>query len=169
MKLNLGLARDYLLRGFEDETVQQYYTYMVNSAVLLGADLDFAKKDLKESLMFEIDLANITVPSEERRNATALYNPTTLGALPSLEGLPPSWTEYIQKLFEEADQIKVDESEKVVILNLEYFDKLSNLLKQTKPRVLANYLAWQAAKTVMSYLNKAAQEIDQDYDKVQSF
>jgi membrane metallo-endopeptidase-like protein 1 len=154
------------LRGFEDETVQHYYTYMVKSAVLLGADLDFANEELKESLLFEIDLANITVPSEERRNATALYNPTTLGALPSLEGLPPSWTEYVQKLFEEADQIKIDESEKVIILNLDYFDKLSKLLKQTKPRVLANYLGWQAVKTVMSYLNKAAQKIDQEYDKV---
>ena len=58
-----------------------------------------AKDELKVSLLFEIALAEITAPAEERRNATALYNPTTLGELPLLDGLPPSWTEYVQNLF----------------------------------------------------------------------
>jgi hypothetical protein len=39
-------------------------------------------------------------PTEERHNATTLYNPTTLGELPTLEGLPPSWTDYVWTLFE---------------------------------------------------------------------
>ena len=73
---------------------------MVQTAVLLGADEQTAKDELKESLLFEISLAELTAPAEERRNATALYNPTTLAEMPHLEGLPPSWTQYIQNLFE---------------------------------------------------------------------
>ena len=45
----------------------------------LAPDPDTANEELKESLLFEIEMANITTPAEERRNATTLYNPTTLG------------------------------------------------------------------------------------------
>ena len=39
-------------------------------------DPDIATEELRESLLFEIDMANIT---EYISNATTLYNPTTLG------------------------------------------------------------------------------------------
>ncbi len=34
-------------------------------------------EELKESLLFEIEVAKISTPREERRNASAMYNPTT--------------------------------------------------------------------------------------------
>ena len=34
---SLGLSREYLINGPEDEDVNSYYNYMVNVAVLLGA------------------------------------------------------------------------------------------------------------------------------------
>jgi len=141
---------------------------MVDSAVLLGAESESALNELKESLSFEISLANITVPKEEKRNSTLLYNPTTLGELPILEALPPSWVTYLQTMFEEANKVTIDEEEKIILTNPEYFDKLSNLLKNTKPRTLANYLAWQTVKSSMSKLNNAAGDIKQAYDKATS-
>ena len=162
---SLGMSREYLIKGFEDSDVQHYYKYMVDSAVLLGAEYESALNELKESLLFEISLANITIPKEERRNSSALYNPTTLGELPVLEALPPSWVAYIQTLFEKASKVTIDDKEKIILTNLEYFDKLSTLLKNTKPRTLANYLAWQAVKSSMSTLNQAAQAIKLAYDK----
>ena len=86
--------------------------------------------------------------------------------MPIYEGMPPSWTEYVQTLLKDADRVTIDENEKVIILNLDYFGKLSKLILKTKPRIVANYVAWQAAKTVLSYLNKDAQKIDQNYEKV---
>lgn len=94
-----GLSREYLIKGFDDKDVQYYYRYMVDSAVLLGADKAAAEKELKDSLLFEIELANILTPREDRRNATLLYNPITLGELKTYEELPPSWTEYFQNLY----------------------------------------------------------------------
>jgi len=34
---SLGMAREYLIKGFEYSDVQHYYKYMVDTAVLLGA------------------------------------------------------------------------------------------------------------------------------------
>lgn len=56
---SLGLSREYLSKGFDDEIVQAYYAYMVDIAIILGADPDRARKELRESLEFEIKLANV--------------------------------------------------------------------------------------------------------------
>jgi len=119
-------------------------------------------------LLFEISLANITVPKEERRNASVLYNPTTLGKLPILEALPPSWVTYVQTLFEKANDVTINENEKIILTSLEYFGKLSILLKNTKPRILANYLAWHTVKSSISLLNNASIAIIQAFNKVTS-
>merc|ERR1711952_123646 len=54
---------------------------MVNMAVLLGAEQPRAEQEMKEALMLELKLAELSLPREERRNMTALYNPTRLGDL----------------------------------------------------------------------------------------
>lgn len=57
---SLGLSREYLNRGPTDKLVQAYYDYMVDIATLLGADKARAEVELKESLHFEIALANVS-------------------------------------------------------------------------------------------------------------
>ena len=162
---NLGMPREYLIKGFEDADVQHYYKFMVDTAVLLGARLDVAKKELKESLMFEINLAHINAAKEERRNLSKIYHPTTVGNLPTLEGLPTSWTEYVQKLLVSVDKVEIDQHTKVIITNLNYFQRLSNLLKDTSSRTLANYMAWQTVRFSTKYLNDVVQKIRQEYDR----
>jgi len=56
----LGLSREYLSKGFDDKLVQAYYRYMVDIAVILGANRERARTELKESLEFEIQLANVS-------------------------------------------------------------------------------------------------------------
>lgn len=57
---SLGLSREYLNRGLNDKLVQSYYEYIVDIATLLGADRARAEVELKESLQFEISLANVS-------------------------------------------------------------------------------------------------------------
>lgn len=57
---SLGLSREYLNRGFSDKLVLAYYDYMVDVATLLGADRARAEVELKESLQFEMKLANVS-------------------------------------------------------------------------------------------------------------
>ena len=75
----LGLDREYLIKGRQDKEVVAYFAYMVETAVYLGAaDRQQAEKELEEVLSFELKLAAMTQPREERRNVTALYNPMQL-------------------------------------------------------------------------------------------
>ena len=180
---SLGMQREYLIKGFEDKLVQHYYQYMVDSAILLGADEARAKTELKESLLFEIALANISAPREERRDDTKLYHPTTLGQLDSSKnetqnaGEPSSWVEYIAGTVrdgvaykeghhsDKADTIKIGSDEKVIIRNPAFFKNVSKLITKTNPKVVANYMAWRVVASTMDVLNKDAREIQQKYAK----
>ena len=78
---SLGLSREYLVKGLEEDRVTSYFNYMVNVAVLLGADRAKAEEQLKQSLLFEIELAKASQARENRRNSTRLYNPMTIAEL----------------------------------------------------------------------------------------
>ncbi len=52
-----SMFREYLINGLDDDDVISYYNYMVNVAVLLGADRVHAERELNDSLKFEIELA----------------------------------------------------------------------------------------------------------------
>lgn len=56
----LGLNREYLINGMDDKIVSAYYSYMVDMAVIFGASRSSAEKELKDSLDFEIALANVS-------------------------------------------------------------------------------------------------------------
>lgn len=122
---------------------------MVDIAVLFGADRDRATAELKESLDFEIKLANvsfykyqvwqcfqlnglqISVPSEKRRNATALYNPMTIHELQrKFPSIP--WVEYINTLLAPDTQI---ESNEVIIVSVpKFLNDFEALISRTPKR-----------------------------------
>ncbi|XP_043483736.1 neprilysin-2 isoform X2 [Leptopilina heterotoma] len=147
---SLSVSREYLTKGLSNDIVKAYYNYMVDIAVIFGADRDRAEKELKQSLEFEIKLANISLPTEKRRNITALYNPMTIRQLqtnyPSI-----SWKEYFNAILEPIITIGEDE---VVIVNVPtFFKDFEKLMEQTPKRVQANYVMWRAVAATISYLN----------------
>ncbi|XP_031827062.2 M13 family metallopeptidase neprilysin 2 isoform X1 [Nomia melanderi] len=149
---SLGLSREYLSKGFEDKIVQAYYSYMVDIAAILGGgDKDTLKTELKESLEFEMKLANISLPNEKRRNATLLYNPMTVRELSkSYRSIP--WKEYFNTLL--APNLEVDDDEVVIVCVPSYISSLEKLLESTPKRVQANYVMWRAAASSVSYLTE---------------
>ncbi|XP_061728469.1 neprilysin-2-like [Cydia pomonella] len=80
-EVTLELSRDTSLKGLQNKYVKEYYQYMVDIAVILGVERDQAEKELMESLEFEINLANITLPKEKRRNVDLFNNPMTVAEL----------------------------------------------------------------------------------------
>lgn len=56
----MGLSREYLVKGLADKIVSAYYDYMVDLAVIYGADRKRAEPELMDSLNFEIALANVS-------------------------------------------------------------------------------------------------------------
>ncbi|XP_014207874.1 neprilysin-2-like [Copidosoma floridanum] len=159
----LGMSRKYLSRGLRDKIVKAYFNYMVDIAQILGADRDYAAEQLKESLEFEIKLANISLPSEKRRNITALYNPMTIAELSKRFPSIP-WMEYFNTIL--APITSVTEDEVVVVKAPSFITELEKLLVQTPKRVLANYLMWRVADSSVSYLNDEIRKQQFEFFKI---
>ncbi len=80
--------------------MQAYLSYMIDVATFLGADPDRARREMTEILRFEINLANFSLPREERRNATKLYNPMRVRDVHRFDPNTP-WLEYINNILTE--------------------------------------------------------------------
>ena len=65
--------------------------------MLLGAEREAAEREMKDALLFEIQLAHASQPKELRRNATRMYNPMAVKDLGSLAPMVP-WLEYINNI-----------------------------------------------------------------------
>merc|ERR1719384_2086452 len=107
------MSREYLMKGIDDEDVTHYYNYMQKVAVLLGADPVRAASELRESLLFEIKLANASLPREERRNASKLYHPMSLDEL-SQEIPIVEWTQYVNNVLT-PEILQVSSDERIVV------------------------------------------------------
>lgn len=156
----MGLSREYLVKGMNEKIVSAYYKYMVDIAVLFGAERSRAEKELRESLEFEITLANVSLPLEERRNATKLYNPMTIKEIQQKFPSIP-WLEYINTIL--APTNYVTDSERMIINTPSYLSHLERILSTTPKRIQANYVMWRAAASSVSYLNEAVRKRQLDY------
>ncbi|KRF83081.1 neprilysin-2 isoform X3 [Drosophila virilis] len=147
----LALSREYLVKGFNETLVTAYYEYMVDIAVLFGANKDEAKTQLLASLEFEIALANISWPNEKRRNSSELHN---LRTAKQLQAAYPyvDWVDYMNALLPAGLTVQDDE-----IINLTvppFFDELGKLLAKTPNRVIANYMMWRIHAFSIGFLSE---------------
>ncbi|KAK5647015.1 hypothetical protein RI129_005479 [Pyrocoelia pectoralis] len=163
----LGLRREFLVKGIDDKLVRAYYDYMVDIAVIFGANKDAAKKDLKESLEFEIKLANISLPNEKRRkNASLLYNPMSVSDLQQkFHSIP--WLEYLNSVLDLTD-IKIKNTDMIIISVPSYISELEKLLTHTPKRIQANYVMWRAAASSISYLTEELRKRQLQYSTILS-
>jgi membrane metallo-endopeptidase-like protein 1 len=160
---SLGQAQVYLVKGMEDKTVKSYYKYMVNVAVLLGADRSVAEEEMMESLEFEMELAHASMPRELRRNATRMYNPMMIRDLSQYAPMVP-WLEYINNILT-PEILVVKDTERVILNEPGYLMNLTTLLEHTKKRTIANYMFFRAASSSLGYFTKAARKVQQDYSQ----
>jgi len=157
---SLGLDWEYLIKGFDDKDVQHYYTFMVESAKLMGAKEATAKEDMKNTLEFELKLANISTPQEHNQ-----FNSTTVSKFENLPGFPTCFKDYLNDLFRAAaiTEFKIEGDQKIIV-NPNYLRKVSKVLVETDKRVIANYLGWRVFMSVIGDLNKAARELKEAFD-----
>lgn len=72
---SLGMPdRSYILRGESDPLVKGYMELMIKSAVMLGGNEAKARTELQRAFKFESLLAQMSIPREDRRNYTTMYN-----------------------------------------------------------------------------------------------
>lgn len=76
-RAEFGISKDALLDGMEHSAIEDYYTFMIDAAILFGANKTMAEQQLYNTLQFEMELAKVRVLSRniffERDTFEPLY------------------------------------------------------------------------------------------------
>ncbi|XP_076320218.1 neprilysin-2-like [Tachypleus tridentatus] len=158
----LGMPdRSYLIKGLSDSGVAAYYKLMIDSAVLLGASQEDAEEQMLKALDFEITLAKISLPREERRNLTKLYN--KMNVTDVLRLAPQiNWRKFLNNLLVDP----IPDSEPVVVIVPEFIKKFNELVTSSDKRVIANYMLWRVVLQSFHMLSKPWRELVQQYNSI---
>lgn len=155
-------SRDYYLnKSKEDKVMNAYLTYMTSVGVLLGGKEADVKAQMQDVIDFEKRLANITIPSEERRDEERLYNKMTIADLQARAPLL-NWTEYFNSAFNQINRT-IPETQDVVVYALDYMGNMTELvqeyMKTTRGKItVCNYLGWSMVHSMVSYLSEPFRE-----------
>uniref|UniRef100_A0A8C9EFG2 Phosphate regulating endopeptidase X-linked n=1 Tax=Phocoena sinus TaxID=42100 RepID=A0A8C9EFG2_PHOSS len=135
--LSLAVREDYLDNSTEAKSYRDaLYKFMVDTAVLLGANSSRAEHDMKSVLRLEIKIAEIMIP-HENRTSEAMYNKMNISQLSAM--IPQfDWLGFIRKVIDVRlyPELKdIGPSENVVVRVPQYFKDLFRILGP-----LPNYL-----------------------------
>ncbi|XP_048750063.2 neprilysin-1-like [Ostrea edulis] len=160
----LGLPdRDYFLKGRDDRKLLAYEKYATEMAIIFGADSGEAADAMKEVVDFEIDIANATMPSAERRDDEKLYHKMQIEELqrryPHFE-----WLHYFGATLGRSDlQITVNTSTPVINRNPAYIGEILNKLYTKNKRIIQNYVIWLALKMMSGSMPQRVRDVYGDY------
>eukprot|EP00102_Acyrthosiphon_pisum_P014814 XP_008185066.2 PREDICTED: neprilysin-11-like [Acyrthosiphon pisum] len=152
------------LKGTDEKSVAGYYRYMVDIAVLFGADRHRAVKELRQSLEFEIRLAKISMTAEERRDTAKLYNPMKLADLQQNYPTIP-WKEYLNNLL---FPLTIQRDDIIIVNAPKYLSELEILLCSTPKRISANYMIWRFAAQCVNFLTEELRKRELEFLTEQS-
>ncbi|KAL7983716.1 hypothetical protein Chor_000592 [Crotalus horridus] len=143
--LTLSAREDYLDNTTEAKSYRDaLFQFMVDTAVLLGANASHAELDMKSVLKLEIRIAEIMIP-HENRTSESMYNKMNISELSSM--IPQfDWLAYIKKVIDTklySDLKDIDASENVVVRVPQYFKDLFRILERERKKTIANYLVWR--------------------------
>ncbi|KAG8505481.1 Membrane metallo-endopeptidase-like 1 [Galemys pyrenaicus] len=130
-----------------------YLQFMTAVATMLRKDANLpasrrrVREDMAQVLELETQLANATVPQEERHDVTALYHRMSLAALQDKFGLKGfNWTLFIQSVLSSV-KIELLPEEEVVVYGIPYLQNLETIIdvfsSRRAPATIQNYLVWR--------------------------
>ncbi|KAK2547931.1 Endothelin-converting enzyme-like protein [Acropora cervicornis] len=122
----LTLPRTLYLSNLSNPKLMAYLKYMTTVGSLLGGhDSNFTREQMKEVLKFEMKLAKIFVPPENRSEIDEIYNKTTVHKLKKLCDKIP-WLQFFKGQFEGITEIT--ETEELVVYATRYLEALSPVI-----------------------------------------
>uniref|UniRef100_A0ACB8FI95 Uncharacterized protein n=1 Tax=Sphaerodactylus townsendi TaxID=933632 RepID=A0ACB8FI95_9SAUR len=134
--LSLSAREDYLentteAKSYRDALLQ----FMVDTAVLLGANASRAEMDMKSVLKLEVKIAEIII-AHENRTSESMYNKMNLSELTTM--IPQfDWLGYIKKVIDTKlyPHLKdIDASENVIVRVPQYFKDLFRILESERKK-----------------------------------
>lgn len=144
-------SRDYYLnRTANEKVLAAYLDYMEELGLLLGGQPASTREQMWQVLELETQLANITVPQDQRRDEEKIYHKMSIS---ELQALAPSvdWLEFLSFLLA---PLELSDSEPVVVYGTDYLQQVSDLINRTEPSVLNNYLIWNLVQKTTASLDR---------------
>nr|XP_056705971.1 endothelin-converting enzyme 2 [Euleptes europaea] len=144
-------SRDYYLnRTANEKVLAAYLEYMVELGTLLGGAKASTEEQMRQVLELEIQLANLTVPQDERRDDEKIYHKLSIG---ELQDLAPAidWLDFMSYFL---SPLELTKAEPVVVYGREYLQQVSQLISATDKSVLNNYLIWNLVQKTASSLDR---------------
>ncbi|XP_039376865.1 phosphate-regulating neutral endopeptidase PHEX isoform X2 [Mauremys reevesii] len=143
--LSLTAREDYLDNTTEAKSYREaFLQFMVDIAVLLGANASRAESDMKSVLKLEIKIAEIMIP-QENRTSEIMYNRMNISELSAM--IPQfDWLGYIKKVIDTKLYPHLQDigpSENVIVRVPQYFKDLFRILEKERKKTIANYLVWR--------------------------
>ncbi|XP_026317208.1 endothelin-converting enzyme homolog isoform X2 [Hyposmocoma kahamanoa] len=156
--LNLPTRDNYLNKTAHKKVLDAYLDYMTQICVLLGSNKAEAREQMAKVIQFETELANITTPSEDRRDEEGLYNPFTIKEWQKVAPFL-NWTVFFNDAFKVVNRT-ITENERIVVYAPDYFRNLTKVIKKYSrtdedQKTLTSYMMWQVSRSLSTYLSKS--------------
>ncbi|KAL2085856.1 hypothetical protein ACEWY4_019176 [Coilia grayii] len=167
--LTLPSREDYITNSTEAQRYREaLLSLMVDVAVMLGASQQAAQAQMTQVLDFEVKLAQIMIPFENR-TSESMYNRYSLSrwqrAVPEF-----NWMNFIKACIDtkQHPDLSISSSEPVIVRAPQYFKDLFKLINSTDQRTVANYIMWRAVLSRVSTLSRRFLYRYLDFERVVS-
>ncbi|KAI5091992.1 phosphate-regulating neutral endopeptidase isoform 1, partial [Silurus meridionalis] len=153
---SLALSRDdYINNSTEAQTNREaLLKLMVGVAVMLGANQQVAEVQMKEVLDFEMKIAQIMIPYEDRTSEN-MYNRYSLSKLHRT--IPEfNWLAFVRAVIDSKlyPELSISSSEQVIVRAPQYLKDLFRLVNVTDSRTVANYVVWRSILSRVTTLSR---------------
>ncbi|KAJ1527249.1 hypothetical protein ONE63_008774 [Megalurothrips usitatus] len=126
----------------------------------------------QQVVLFETELAKITTPPEGRRDGFRTYNLRSLAELqawtraahPARADSEVRWLDVLRGMLP-GTGVLVDPSERVVVRELDFVQRLVALLDRTPRRVVANYMWWRLVRAMSGDMTAAIRRLAFEFDR----
>ncbi|CAG5019091.1 unnamed protein product [Parnassius apollo] len=149
-----GFSERYLLKpeqfGYE---LAQYRKYIRDVVSIADPDTD-ADAFADDIISFSKSLAKIMTPMEVRRSGTHLFHEVSVSQLvQGTAGGPAEWNEhdwdlYLRLVFANTSVVLQPDSDRIIVMDLPYLQKLAVLLNDTEPVIVERFVWWSVFSTV---------------------
>ncbi|GAV04570.1 hypothetical protein RvY_14837 [Ramazzottius varieornatus] len=163
-------SRDHYVNPQWAKDLEAYLQYMVDIAAIFGRNSETSsgrvdktiRRELRQALQLEIDLANASSPESERQaTRSALYNKMTLVELQQ-ETPSFNWSLYFRTLL----GYSLNSTEPIVAYGLPYLKSATTIIRRYTRRQLWNYALWRVAMELVPHLSSAYLEARANFHKV---
>ncbi|KAL9970110.1 hypothetical protein ACROYT_G022433 [Oculina patagonica] len=161
----LGLSRNRLTSNTTDgrKARRVYKEFIFNLTQALGAKND-SYSDMMDVIDFEIKLAQVMPTGRQAYDDENLYRKLTVKELNEYAGSDQmNWKEYLEQLLFPVTGIHVTDEEHVVVYGVDYLKNITNLLKETSNRTIANYMMWRLVDSTYLRLGEEFEEIFKNF------